>query len=68
MNNKVIINETWWVLSSHNWKGRSVGRATQKKDKASTVPHCGYSPTSTFLVHVVVYMYGPCCKLQRREQ
>lgn len=35
MNNKVIINETWWVLSSHNWKGRSVGRATQKKDQAS---------------------------------
>lgn len=60
MNNKVIINETWWVLSSHNWKGRSVGRATQKKDEANTVPHCGYSPTSTFLVHVVVHMYGPC--------
>lgn len=62
MNNKVIINETWWVLSSHSWKGRSVGRATQKKDEASTV-HCGYSPTSTFLVHVVIHMYGPCCNV-----
>lgn len=33
MNNKVIKIETWWVLSSHNWKGRSVGRATQKKTR-----------------------------------
>lgn len=48
---------------------RAVGRSGHaKKETRLVTVHCGYSPTSTFLVHVVVYMYGPCCKLQRREQ